>query len=208
MSTVSADQRFAILAKLGENIDWNSLTKDQVQLGITNCQRAGREATEFIRNGFCLTVSDSFSIVETLPISIPALPRPTLEELQKNFSWIKSIERDASPTEAITLNLATVLRLSEDRISGEEYEKRIAPKLNLILGYQQAIWLVEHQDELPEFIKLIGKIYVDFSGLVVVSEGGRRGIPYLSRLGRRWDLDWHWLSLDFRRHARVAFSGK
>ncbi len=153
-------------------------------------------------------ISDSFFSAEPISILIPALPHPTLEELQKSFSWIKSIKSDSSPTEAVTLNLATVLRPSESQISGEEYEKRIAPKLNLILGYQQAAWLVEHQDEFPEFMKLLGKVCIDFTSLIVVFEFGRRVIPYLDQYGGRWRLRWSWLRDGFGRSVQVAFSGK
>lgn len=153
----------------------------------------------------------TFLQIETLSVSIPAFSRPTLKKLQKSFSWIKSIERDTSPTEAVMLNLATVFRPSENEISGKEYEVRISPKLNLILGYQQASWLVEHQNEFPELMKLIGKVYIDFPGLVVVEENGNRHVPGLGRENGRWCLYWRWfvyVSDRYSRYGRVAFSGK
>ena len=76
-----------------------------------------------------------------LAIRIPALPRPTLAELRKKFPGIyeeNGIERDTSPTDAVTLTLGTVLREGEKQIDGAEYARRLAPKLDIMLGYQQA----------------------------------------------------------------------
>jgi hypothetical protein len=41
----------------------------------------------------------------------------------------------------------------------------------------------------------------------VVNENGNRNIPYLNQNGKRWNLNWNWLSNDFNRNERVAFSG-
>ena len=208
MGTIPADQRFAVLASIGANIDWDSLTKEQVQVGIREGQRAGVEATFFIRNGFRVQVDDLFLDTGELSIPIPALPRLTIEEIQKKFSWVKSIERDTSPTEAVTLNFATILRPEENQVNGTEYERRITPKLDILLGLQQALWLVDHQDEFPAFMALLGKIYIDFSGLVVVRGDGNRGRFSLRQGGERWSVNWDWLGNDFDRHGRLALSGK
>ena len=208
---ISVEQRFTVLAKIGENIDWDSLTTEQVQVGVTESERAGAEATAFFRNGCRVQVGDFFLETGELTIQIPALARPTPEQLRKKYSWIKEengIERDTSPAEAITLKLGTVLRPDEKKINGGEYEKRIAPKLNLTLGYQHALWLVEHQDEFPEFMALLGKIYIDFPGLIVVRADGRRDFPYLRDDGRRWYLVWYWVGHGFNRVGRFAVSGK
>ncbi len=208
MSGISVDQRFAMLAKIGENIDWNSLTVEQVQVGVVDAQRAGKEATAFIRNGFRVQVGDFFLNTGELTIPIPALARLSLEEIQKRFRDIKGIERDTSPTEVVTLNLATILRSDEERVNGEEYERRIASKLEILFGPQQAIWLMEHQDEFPALMALLGKIYIDFSGMVVVGEDGGRDVFCLNRLGKRWDLGRDWVSGDFGRGGRLALSSK
>ncbi len=145
-----------------------------------------------------------------LTIQIPALPRPTLAELQAKFPGlgIKSIERDTSPVEAVTLKLATVLRTNEESVGGANYERRIAPKLDIILGFQQAMWLVGHQDEFPAFMALLGKIYIDFSGLVVVTDDDDRHFPYLSQDGTHWRMGWYWIRLGFSRLGRIAVSSK
>ncbi|MBI3589536.1 MAG: hypothetical protein HY093_03975 [Candidatus Liptonbacteria bacterium] len=152
--------------------------------------------------------SDFFLNTNEPSIPIPALPRLSLAEIQTKFPWVKSIERDTSPTEAGTLNLATILRPDENQVAGAEYERRIAPNFNSLYGLQQGLWLVDHQDEHPAFKALLGKIYINLSGLVVVSGGGLRGVFYLGRGGKRWGVSWHWLSLGFLRHGRLARSGK
>lgn len=210
---ISVDQRFSLLAKLGENVDWDSLATEQVQVGIREAHTfAAREFEAFIRNGFRVQVGDYFQETGELTIQIPALVRPTAEQLQEKYSWIckeNGIERDTSPTEeAVTLKLGTVLCADEERISGSEYERRIAPRLNISLGYQQAMWLVEHQDKFPEFMALLGKVYIDFPGLIVVHADGIRRFPYLGRGGERWYLRWVWIDHDLSRRGRVALSGK
>lgn len=212
MATISVDQRFALLAKLGENMDWDSLTTEQVQLGIREAKRAGAEATAFVRNGFEFQMGDFFHETgEGVTIQIPALPRPTLEQLRKEFSWIREeegIERDTSPIEAVTFKLGTVLRPDEERIDGAEYERRMVSKFDICLGYQHACWFVEHQDGFPEFMILLGKVYVDFTGLVVVDASGRRDLPCVDQDGGRWYLGWGWARGDLLRAGRIAISGK
>ena len=151
-------------------------------------------------------VCNPFRETGEVSILIPALPRPTLAELQAKFPWIKSIEADTSPTEAVTLKFATVLRPEEtNAINGAEYERRLTPKFDgTILGYQQAIWLVEHQNEFPELKPFLGKIYIDFTALIVVGADGGRFYPCLLQDDERWDLDWYWLDDDFASHGRVA----
>ena len=81
--------------------------------------------------------------------------------------------------------------------------------MSKLLGYQQLAWLVEHQDKYPVFMDLLGKIYVDFSGLVVVIElGDRRSVPYGGRSGKRWGAGWGWLRGHFRQIGRLAVSGE
>jgi hypothetical protein len=141
-----------------------------------------------------------------LSIPMPALKRPTLKELQANNDWIKSIERDTSTEEAVILTLATALVPDDgNSIDGKEYEKRIALKHNSLLGFQHRQWLLEHQDEFPELKALLGKIYIDFPGIVVVNRDGSRGVPYCGRSGSRWDGGWRWLGDEFGVDGRIAF---
>ena len=155
------------------------------------------------------SLGDFFRETGELTIDIPALPRPTIAKLQAKFPWIKSIERDTSPTGPVTLKLGTVLRPGEERINGDEYERRLlTQKLDIALGYQQWNWVFEHQSEYPDLIAFLGKIYIDFPGLIVVRGDGSRHIPYLSQGGKRFAQSWYCLSYAFYRLGRVAVSGK
>lgn len=198
MSTISVDQRFELLTKLGENIDWDLLTTEQVQIGIREAKRAGAEVTVLARNGFRIQVGDFFHETGEVSIQIPALARPTPDHL------IGRIARDTSPSHAVTLKLGTILGPKEEHIDGAEYERRIMLKPDMSLGYQHAHWLMEHQHEYPEFMDILGKFYIDFPGLVIVHSDGRRGSPYLYESGERWNLERRCVPSAFYRYGRIA----
>jgi hypothetical protein len=159
-----------------------------------------------------VTVVDFFretgELTGTNTIVIPALPRPTSAELHAKYAWIRKedgIKLDISPTEVVTLRLGTLLRLDEERIDTAEYERRRA-SLTGQFGYQQLEWLVKHQDEHSAFKALLGKIYIDGTGLIVVDADGGRDFPYLYGNGRRWYLNWNWNDNDLNRNGRLAVS--
>lgn len=209
--TVSGGQALQVVSSLAVDTFWDELDGDLLQREFIELppKERGIRFTEFLKNGGRIQIADFFRETGELTIQIPARPQPTLEEIQKRFPGIKAIEGvDHSPTEAVTLKLVTVLREGESLIGGTEYERRIAPHQDIILGYQQAIWLEEHQDEFPEFMALLGKIYIDFSGLVVVDGYDDRHVFYLLRGDRRWDVYCGWLGCAFDRDGRVASSSK
>lgn len=213
MTTPSLEQRLALLAALGLNMDWNAITAEQAQVGIGEAQRAGAEFTAFVKNGFRVQIGDFLRSTGEFTVTIPALPRPTLRRLQVKYPSmnIASIERDCSPTEVVTMNLATVLSPNEmklvARCGGAEYERRLASCLNDLHGLQQLEWLVDHQDEHPAFKALLGKIYVDGPAIVVYACGSRC-VPVLGSGGWRWRLLWLSLGSDFCSDGRVASSRK
>lgn len=143
-----------------------------------------------------------------LTINLPALPRPTLDELQKQYSWITSIERDTSPESPVTLTLATVLKPGERYIDSTEYERRLAPKPDVLLGFQHQQWLLTRQDEFPALKPLLGKIYIDFSGIVVRSVDGDRYAPCCRQGCERWFGYWSWFDDEFYDDGRVAVACK
>ena len=165
---------------------------------------------EVLRGNADIVEQETFRETGELQIPIPALERPTSSELRKKLSWIKSITRDSSPISEVTLRLATVLRIGEgDSIDGHEYNRRVMPKHNILLGFQHASWLVDNQDILPgEFRDLLGEVYIDFPGLVVVYEFGGYLIPSLFRQEERWAIRWTPLTDIFQSHGRIAFVGK
>jgi len=202
-------QVLSAVAVLIQNLDERELeVLDQEMVHrsiIRNGPEAGQEFMRFLRNGARVQVGDFFRSTGELTLQLPALPRPTLETLQGKYSWIKSIEGDNSPTEATKLELGTVFYPDEkSSINGTEYEYRLgsAP----YLGFQHACWLVDHQDELDlaPFKALLGKVYIDFPGLKVVSSGGRRLVPYLSSDDERWYVNFFWLGGVFSGLGRVA----
>jgi len=212
MGQITADQSQQVMAALCTNVDWSTIDFEALGLqnsAIRDAQEAGRQLTAFLRNGCRVVIESFFRATGELTVQIPALPRPTLEQIQAKYSWIASIERDTSPTDPVTLTLGTVLRPEEKgSITGAEYERRLISKLDVALGYQHMEWLLAHQNEFPAFMALLGKIYIDFPGLVVVDDDGSRYVPYCDQGGRRWDAIWGWLGIDFSVFGRVAVSGK
>lgn len=161
--------------------------------------------------GRCEATTPPLRDTGELTITLPALPRPTLEELKQYFA-IKSIERDASPETPVTLTLVTVLKPGETSMDGAEYERRLAPKEDALLGFQHRQWLLDHQDEYPALKALFGKVYIDFPGIVVRFDDGRCGIPSCFRDGPRgdgrWYDHWRWLGHGFNRDGYVAVARK
>lgn len=214
MGQITTDQSHQIIAALTTNCEWSGIdfvASGLQDLVIRDPRGAGQQFEAFLRNGCRLAVETFFRGTGELTIKIPALKRPTLAELQAEWSGIKEIIRDISTEEPVTLKLGTVLRADETKsIGGSEYERRILALQNAgrTLGWQHRKWLIEHQTEFPEFMSLLGKVYIDFPGLVVLSVGGGRDVPYAGDGGERWDGSWHWLDSDFRQGGRIAVSAE
>lgn len=131
-------------------------------------------------------------------ITIPALKRISLKELQEKYFWIKKIERDVSTEEPVTLD---ILKL-RNQATGKELES-----VGSNLGFQHMLWLLDHQDEFPELLTQAKKEdwwYLLFPATIVVLEGGSRGVPCLGQGGARWCGDWYWLDNSFVSSGRVA----
>ncbi|MCP6720146.1 MAG: hypothetical protein KJI72_02340 [Patescibacteria group bacterium] len=159
--------------------------------------------------------AEAIILADELTLQIPGLRRPTLENVRMDRSSIKRIERDSSPTGEVTFRLGTILRDDEDYINPFEYECRIAPKLDFLLGYQHAAWLVEHQNEFPELVALRGSISILFPGIVVVDSNhdyGRLGLS-LPQMGGYWKCRWYLLENGYNnaylfRSDRIAISSE
>jgi hypothetical protein len=201
---ISVEQQFAYLAAVGANTDWRSLTTQQVQAAMKDPVALGKQHTLFLQAGCRVQVGEYFRETGEISIQIPALKRPTLEYLQAKYG-IKSIERDTSTEEPVTLTFATVLVPDDDgSIDGVEYERRIMLKHDVLLGFQHREYVVEYQDEFPELKPFLGKIYIDFSGIVVVYRDGDRYVPCCHPGGSRWYGSWIWLSGSFNANGRLA----
>lgn len=129
-------------------------------------------------------------------IQIPALKRPTLKRVQESWSNIEKIERDNSTEEAVTLRLATVLKCARSSIDAEIYERRLLPLRNQgrLLGFQHRQYLLKVQRKYPTLMMLLGEIYIDFPGIIVVQRDGHRGVPCVNFGGSLFMDDWHWFT--------------
>jgi hypothetical protein len=148
-----------------------------------------------------------------MTLSIPVLNRPTLKEIQKEWSYIKSIESDSSTEKAVEIEFVSVLKEGESYITGSEYEARLKARTDVILGFQHRKWLIDNQEnpvvkEALEALRKEGVWYIDFPGLVVVDEDGSRCVPCAGRDGKRWGGSWSKLAYDFRGNGRFAVSSK
>lgn len=124
-----------------------------------------------------------------LEIRILALPRTPASEICRKYGFRSVV--DNSPETEVVMVLKTRLQT----VSGT-------------LGLSQALWVVEHQDELPvEFMALLGKIWIDFPATIAVFSYGRRMIPFLDQDGSsRWYLYWIPLSSRCDSGDRVALA--
>ena len=128
---------------------------------------------------------------EPILIPIPALARLTDAEAQKY--GITEILCDASPTEAIILELGTVLLAKESHINRATYDARI--KGLCLPGFLQALWFIENQNDEPIVrLKTLFRdenLCGDFRGFT-----GRRGrstgprFLHLFEVGGRLVLGW------------------
>jgi hypothetical protein len=150
------------------------------------------------------------SLLALEPIRFPGLARPEIAKLKAKYPGIREIVgEDTSPTGETVLDLGTVLKPDETYIDGATYAARREALQGLTLGYQHAEWIVAEQDKLPDWFKaLLGKVYIDFPGIVVLDEDDRRYFPYLDEDGERWYLHWHWAGHGLDAYGRVAVSGK
>jgi hypothetical protein len=145
---------------------------------------------------------------KTFSIALPALRRFTLKDIQNDFPWIRAIERDTSPEESVALVLSTVLGPDETRIRGNEYELRLVPQRDALLGYQHCLWLRDNQQSFPALYELFGQFCIDFPGTVVVHDRGGPDIPYLAQDGIDWDISWYWNGWGFSTDDLVAIAKK
>ena len=121
---------------------------------------------------------------EMVPIRIPALRRPMIEELQSEFPWIKKIKYDDSPICAVKFSLAHSTPANNESVL-EDY--LLGSRNNELLGYQHAVWLVKNQEPLVGFTALLEEVsFIEFPGLLVGLRGTMQRIPRLVCGDGRW----------------------
>lgn len=215
MGRITTEQSHEIMAALATNTNWRDVDFSESGLQdsvIRNSRQAGREFAAFLRSGCSFRGIVELLCIGRTSIKIPALPRPTLKEIQRESSYLDAIkiERDTSPTNEVTLRLATILRLGEDSVDGCEEERRMLLLGNRALGYQHRNWLVDNQDKFSAFTaflgtSIIGHVSIVFPGIVVVTGGG---CPH--KFGMTTDSRWRsystWVGDGFGLLSRVAIS--
>ena len=139
-------------------------------------------------------------------LSVPALPRPAISELQEKWPWVRRIAYDVSPVTPVRFRLATVLWPGESNVDGPEYRRRIGfSESGKLLGYQQLLWLFENQERFPVLLSFFGDVSIDAPGLVVVGEDGEENSPYFHKRNGRWYVGWGQIfKVSFDRRCRVA----
>ncbi len=154
-----------------------------------------------------------------LEIEIPPLERPDLALAQRFYTkagHLVAIDRDTSPDQrGVTAIFGTVLRDGEHQLERGEFEQRIQPLHERLLGLQQAIWLSSMDPPNPDFLALFQNgpgpaiaHYLHCSGLVVRNNEGSRFQPTL--VGPRAELTFDYLlapDLDseyFNTHGLIA----
>lgn len=152
--------------------------------------------------------SGFWRLLYDLEIEMPALPQPTLSEVQKRQAAhreIESIAFDHSPIVPVRLTLGTLLRQGETSIRSGDYAFRRSRLANL-LGFQHALWLEANQDQFPRLAVLPNRS-IDWPGIELIDRRARRRFPQLHFNGRRLSvlLVWDGYGLTCRDHvARAA----
>lgn len=183
-----------VLEKLGvQPDDWDAVRKEPL--------RAQAVADAFRRN---LKKSSKGPTHSVPTFVIPGLPRVSASEILRKYGF-KSVERDNSPTKEVIFSLQVVLREDATSISGQEYELWLQSVAGQ-LGLSQALWLLEHQEELQEFMALLREINIDFPATIVVDRFGDRCVPCFGLSDRRGSLYWSRLSHGCSFVGRVAVS--
>ena len=99
-----------------------------------------------------------------------------------------------------TIDVVPFLKTGESLVKGDVMAQR-AVELDGNYSQEDAEWLLEHQDMIPEELR---GYYLVFPATKWQGRGGRRGVPYLYWFGDRWILDFHWLELDWRSGGRLV----
>jgi len=190
---VSIDQSHAVVQALANNVDWPSLNPDVLQGIIKNPKDAGKQFTQFLKNGGRLIVGKPTII----PIDRTVSFNPA-EFISKSWSIAEEDERSLALAE-INLDevcFESMLNEGETSVKGEAKLERLkaAGHTRLDAKIFQTLW--EDQQLIPESWKekIDGKTrYIFFDGTILLRPGGRRCILCLYWSGGWWSWDSYWL---------------
>lgn len=99
------------------------------------------------------------------------------------------------------LDLISFLRDGESSANGEEVTHRARIELDANYGQEDAEFLLEHQEEIPEEFR---QFYLVFPATVWRSSHGRHNVSYLYWHRNWWHLGFGWLGSDWLSHARFV----
>ena len=194
--TVSINQSHAVVQALANNVDWPSLNSDVLQGIIKNPKDAGRQFTQFLKNGGRVIVGKPTII----PIDRTVSFNPA-EFIGKGWSIA---EEESLALALAEINLDEVcfesmlmLKEGETSVKGETKLERlkVAGHVRLDAKIFQTLW-EENQRLIPEGWKekIDGKIrYIFFDGTILLSPDGSRYVLCLYWDGGRWYWRYIWL---------------
>ena len=144
--------------------------------------------TESVKAPSALTVAGVISP----GVDIPGLVRSAPEGILSRHSSITYIDKDESPTRALSL----VLEMIPEKRNGAAIVKG-AGRVGDQLGFSQALWLYRNQSDFPQLMTLHGKFCIHFPATVGVRvENGWRFVPCLALSENLWKIYWHWTEDD------------
>jgi len=182
------------MATLSTNVDWPTLDADTIQEIIKDPTNAGKQFTQFLKNGGRVIVGK--------PTIIPidrTVPFNSAEFIGKDWKIAEEDERSLALAE-VNLDevcFESMLNQGETSIKGEvrlEWLKA-AGHIRLDAKIFQTLW--ENQQLIPESWKekINGNTrYIFFDGTVLLRPGGYRRVLYLYWDGGEWYWDYCWLA--------------
>lgn len=189
---VSTDQSHQLMSTLSTNVDWSALDADMIQGIIKDPTNAGRQFTQFLRNGGKVIVGK--------PTIIPIdrdIPFNPAEFIGKDWKIAEEDERSLALAEVNLddVQFEDMLESGETSIKGEAKLERLksAGHIRLDAKIFQTLW--ENQQLIPESWKekINGNTrYIFFDGTILLSPVGRRRVLFLywNDGGWRWNCRW------------------
>ncbi len=112
-------------------------------------------------------------------------------ELRSN--WVTMVGR-RSTKRGGELRLMSVFPDGTENMSLDGYEKLVMHHFPLSGGFEQALWLEEHQHEFDWLMSLIGKVAIDFWGSDLQGRKNHRGIVRMKPSFGAWKAGIEWFS--------------
>lgn len=95
------------------------------------------------------------------------------------------------------LRIMSVFPDGAANMSWDGYEKLIAHQFPLSAGFEQALWLEEHQLDFPWLMSLLGRVVIDWWGTDPQGREKSRGIVRMRKAGNAWKVGIEWFFKPF-----------